>query len=99
MNCIPVFSSNSEEGYLNYCKRILWPSFHNVTVLDQCCAAWHERAEWDQQVKLLREAGWVDARTRAVFVSFNLYNPLVTRDCARVRACMFARASTRFHRP
>ena len=48
MNCIPVFSSNSEEGYLNYCKRILWPSFHNVTVLDQCCAAWHERAEWDQ---------------------------------------------------
>jgi trehalose 6-phosphate synthase/phosphatase len=48
MNCIPVFSANSEEGYLNYCKRILWPSFHNVTVLDQCCAAWHERAEWDQ---------------------------------------------------
>ena len=41
MNCIPVFSSNSnsEEGYLNYCKRILWPSFHNVTVLDQCCLA------------------------------------------------------------
>ena len=37
-----------QEGYLNYCKRILWPSFHNVTVLDQCCAAWHERAEWDQ---------------------------------------------------
>ena len=19
-----------------------------MTVLDQCCAAWHERAEWDQ---------------------------------------------------
>lgn len=48
MHCIPVFSSNSEEGYLNYCKRILWPSFHNVTVLDQCCAAWHEETAWDQ---------------------------------------------------
>jgi len=53
MNCIPLFSKHSEAGYLNYCKRVLWPSFHNVTVLDQCCAAWHDdedpAATWDQE--------------------------------------------------
>ena len=54
MHCVPIFSKHSKDAYLNYCKRVLWPSFHNVTVLDQSCSCWHgEDADptktWDQE--------------------------------------------------
>ena len=53
MSCIPIFSTHSKDAYLNYCKRVLWPSFHNVTVLDQSCACWNEGEDpaltWDQE--------------------------------------------------
>jgi len=51
MRCVPLFSMHASKGYLNYAKRVLWPSFHNVTVLDQCCAAWNDEGAdtWDQE--------------------------------------------------
>ena len=55
MNCIPVFfdespSSNdkSKESlrdrmYLGFCKQVLWPSFHNVDLLDLATNGWGQR--------------------------------------------------------
>ncbi|KAH8070399.1 hypothetical protein JL721_5169 [Aureococcus anophagefferens] len=59
MHCIPIFSVHSKDAYLNYCKKVLWPSFHNVTVLDQSCACWQDPSNpsrtWDQEAD---GAGW-----------------------------------------
>eukprot|EP00632_Arachnochrysis_sp_CCMP2950_P013738 CAMPEP_0185698610 /NCGR_PEP_ID=MMETSP1164-20130828/6425_1 /TAXON_ID=1104430 /ORGANISM="Chrysoreinhardia sp, Strain CCMP2950" /LENGTH=1015 /DNA_ID=CAMNT_0028365531 /DNA_START=79 /DNA_END=3126 /DNA_ORIENTATION=- len=43
MNCTPLFLSQAATSgaYLGYCKQILWPSFHNVDILDLTCACWN----------------------------------------------------------
>ena len=44
MKCIPLFvpASVAQGAYNGYCKQILWPSFHNVDILDQSCAVWNK---------------------------------------------------------
>ena len=32
-------------AYHGYCKQILWPSFHNVDILDLACACWNPAPE------------------------------------------------------
>lgn len=55
MNCIPLFPSDSvvDGAYLGFCKQIIWPSFHNVDILDLTCACWKPTncdpaSVWDQ---------------------------------------------------
>ena len=57
MNCIPIFASQDlkDRAYLGYCKQQLWPSFHNVDILDLTNSAWNGQAyisnpelSWDQ---------------------------------------------------
>mmetsp|Transcript_18679 Transcript_18679/g.58732 ORF Transcript_18679/g.58732 Transcript_18679/m.58732 type:complete len:1008 (-) Transcript_18679:735-3758(-) len=42
LNCTPLFFAESTRdlAYLGYCKQILWPSFHNVDIVDLTCACW-----------------------------------------------------------
>ena len=57
MNCVPIFASQDlvDRAYLGYCKQQLWPSFHNVDILDLTNSAWNGEAHlanpelsWDQ---------------------------------------------------
>ena len=43
MNCYPIFIAHdvTEAAYRGFCKKILWPIFHNVDQLDQIHAAWN----------------------------------------------------------
>lgn len=49
MDCIPIFfveegaESVSELHYLGFCKQVLWPSFHNVDLLDLATNGWGQR--------------------------------------------------------
>ena len=49
MNCIPVFFNEEkydsvvEFMYLGFCKQVLWPSFHNVDLLDLATNGWGQR--------------------------------------------------------
>jgi hypothetical protein len=49
MDCIPVFLEDdlANSAYTGYCKRVLWPVFHNVDQLDQIHAAWNMPSELD----------------------------------------------------
>ena len=46
MNCIPVFFHDVGDGdvldrmYLGFCKQVLWPSYHNVDLLDLATSGW-----------------------------------------------------------
>jgi trehalose 6-phosphate synthase/phosphatase len=46
MHCVPVFADNDlvDKAYLGYCKQHLWPSFHNVDMLDLTNACWNVEA-------------------------------------------------------
>lgn len=55
LNCTPVFfpDSTRDQAYFGYCKQVLWPSFHNVDILDLTCACWKPSGGdpafvWDQ---------------------------------------------------
>ncbi|KAJ1461111.1 glycosyltransferase family 20-domain-containing protein [Pelagophyceae sp. CCMP2097] len=53
MRCVPLFSEHATLAYQGFCKQVLWPSFHNVDMLDQSGACWKadvaDPAEkWDQ---------------------------------------------------
>lgn len=57
MGCIPIFASQEliDRAYLGFCKQQLWPSFHNVDLLDLTHACWNGDAcisnpelSWDQ---------------------------------------------------
>mmetsp|Transcript_7987 Transcript_7987/g.24669 ORF Transcript_7987/g.24669 Transcript_7987/m.24669 type:complete len:975 (-) Transcript_7987:324-3248(-) len=57
MKCTPLFVplSTYHRAYLGFCKQILWPSFHNVDILDLTCACWNPNYSdpahvWDQSV-------------------------------------------------
>mmetsp|Transcript_2591 Transcript_2591/g.8707 ORF Transcript_2591/g.8707 Transcript_2591/m.8707 type:complete len:999 (-) Transcript_2591:401-3397(-) len=57
MKCTPLFFPMSvyQGAYLGFCKQILWPSFHNVDILDLTCACWNPTYSdpahvWDQSV-------------------------------------------------
>lgn len=56
MDCLPVFFDHDEGGtdgggeggvldnmYLGFCKQVLWPSFHNVDLLDLATCGWGSR--------------------------------------------------------
>ncbi|KAL7488757.1 hypothetical protein ACHAW6_014361 [Cyclotella cf. meneghiniana] len=49
MDCIPIFfveekyESVIEFMYLGFCKQVLWPSFHNVDLLDLATNGWGQR--------------------------------------------------------
>jgi trehalose 6-phosphate synthase/phosphatase len=49
MDCIPVFFTDPqyesviEFMYLGFCKQVLWPSFHNVDLLDLATNGWGQR--------------------------------------------------------
>jgi len=49
MDCIPVFFTDAkyesviEFMYLGFCKQVLWPSFHNVDLLDLATNGWGQR--------------------------------------------------------
>mmetsp|Transcript_2410 Transcript_2410/g.4333 ORF Transcript_2410/g.4333 Transcript_2410/m.4333 type:complete len:1177 (+) Transcript_2410:176-3706(+) len=40
--CVPIFLSSEivRDGYYGYCKRVLWPCFHNVERIDHMHSAW-----------------------------------------------------------
>ena len=42
IKCIPIFLPEkiSRDGYYGYCKRVLWPCFHNVERIDHMHSAW-----------------------------------------------------------
>ncbi|EJK53686.1 hypothetical protein THAOC_26823, partial [Thalassiosira oceanica] len=46
MNCIPVFFHDVGDDdlldrmYMGFCKQVLWPSYHNVDLLDQATSGW-----------------------------------------------------------
>jgi len=57
IGCIPIFAPQEliDRAYLGYCKQQLWPSFHNVDLLDLTHACWNGDAcisnpelSWDQ---------------------------------------------------
>lgn len=43
INCYPIFIAKdlTDDAYLGFCKKVLWPIFHNVDQLDQIHAAWN----------------------------------------------------------
>mmetsp|Transcript_43467 Transcript_43467/g.91312 ORF Transcript_43467/g.91312 Transcript_43467/m.91312 type:complete len:1357 (+) Transcript_43467:272-4342(+) len=47
MDCIPIFFTENESlldlMYLGFCKQVLWPSFHNVDLLDLATNGWGQR--------------------------------------------------------
>mmetsp|Transcript_10939 Transcript_10939/g.23726 ORF Transcript_10939/g.23726 Transcript_10939/m.23726 type:complete len:1323 (+) Transcript_10939:93-4061(+) len=49
MNCIPVFFHDVGDDdlldrmYMGFCKQVLWPSYHNVDLLDQATSGWGQR--------------------------------------------------------
>jgi len=47
MDCIPIFFTEDESlldlMYLGFCKQVLWPSFHNVDLLDLATNGWGQR--------------------------------------------------------
>lgn len=49
MDCIPIFFTEEkyesviEFMYLGFCKQVLWPSFHNVDLLDLATNGWGQR--------------------------------------------------------
>lgn len=42
IKCIPIFlpELTSKNGYYGYCKRVLWPCFHNVERIDHMHSSW-----------------------------------------------------------
>lgn len=52
MRCHPIFMPREmiEGHYHGYCKKVMWPLFHNVEMLDSCGADWNYKADgraWD----------------------------------------------------
>ena len=47
MRCHPIFMEDEliEGHYHGYCKKVLWPLFHNVEMLDSCGAHWNYQKE------------------------------------------------------
>ncbi|KAL7543485.1 hypothetical protein ACHAXR_012780 [Thalassiosira sp. AJA248-18] len=51
MDCIPIFFSDPNQDnllkdmYLGFCKQVLWPSFHNVDLLDLSMNGWGQRQQ------------------------------------------------------
>jgi trehalose 6-phosphate synthase/phosphatase len=43
MNCTPIFFDDGivQAAYFGYCKKVLWPLFHNVDQVDHIHAAWN----------------------------------------------------------
>lgn len=43
MNCTPIFVSTDilQGSYLGFCKQIMWPTFHNIDVLDLATCSWN----------------------------------------------------------
>ena len=57
MDCFPIFAPQEvvDRAYLGFCKQQLWPSFHNVDMLDLTNACWaadvvvsNPELSWDQ---------------------------------------------------
>jgi trehalose 6-phosphate synthase/phosphatase len=57
MNCYPIFAAQElvDRAYLGFCKQQMWPSFHNVDMLDLTNACWNSDSfvsnpelSWDQ---------------------------------------------------
>ena len=57
MDCVPIFAPQElvDRAYLGFCKQQLWPSFHNVDMLDLSHPCWHPpvvvdnpELSWDQ---------------------------------------------------
>jgi len=52
MDCIPIFFTDEHSEslldlmYLGFCKQVLWPSFHNVDLLDLATNGWGQR-QWN----------------------------------------------------
>jgi len=62
MNCIPIFleEDTALKGYLGFCKRIAWPTFHN--------ASWDLQSDWDQTTQGTYSDVWRSYQTiNAVF--------------------------------
>ena len=62
IHCIPVFleQDTAAKGYLGFCKRIAWPTFHN--------ASWDLQSDWDQTVQGTYSDVWRNYQTiNAVF--------------------------------
>ena len=47
MRCHPIFMEDEliEGHYHGYCKKVMWPLFHNVEMLDSCGAHWNYQKE------------------------------------------------------
>uniref|UniRef100_A0A7S3NPG5 CBM20 domain-containing protein n=1 Tax=Aureoumbra lagunensis TaxID=44058 RepID=A0A7S3NPG5_9STRA len=71
MNCVPLFLPKeiTAGAYLGYCKEILWPSFHNVDILDLTCACWQPKDAkvWNQSIAESWWAAYVEMN-RTFFV-------------------------------
>mmetsp|Transcript_32999 Transcript_32999/g.74466 ORF Transcript_32999/g.74466 Transcript_32999/m.74466 type:complete len:889 (+) Transcript_32999:122-2788(+) len=58
MNCVPIFAAQDlvDRAYFGFCKDHLWPSFHNVDLLDLTHSCWNNseahisnpELSWDQ---------------------------------------------------
>ena len=51
MRCHPIFMEDEliEGHYHGYCKKVMWPLFHNVEMLDSCGAHWNYQKDGKEQ--------------------------------------------------
>jgi len=79
MNCIPVFASSDivNRAYLGYCKQILWPSFHNVDILDLSHSTWNASGTGP---KTRPEATWDQASTMNYWQAYVELNELFAAE-------------------
>jgi len=71
MNCFPIFVTSQmiEQAYIGYCKGILWPSFHNVDILDLTNSAWAPESDKD-----CPELTWDRSSTQNLFSAYKELN-------------------------
>ena len=78
MNCIPVFleEDTATKGYLGFCKRIAWPTFHN--------ASWDLQSDWDQTTQGTYSDVWRSYQTINAVFSAVLCARIQKGDCVWV---------------
>mmetsp|Transcript_27073 Transcript_27073/g.72919 ORF Transcript_27073/g.72919 Transcript_27073/m.72919 type:complete len:1138 (+) Transcript_27073:380-3793(+) len=77
MNCHPIFVTTDmiEKAYIGYCKGILWPSFHNVDILDLTNSCWAPETD-----KTSPELTWDRSSTQNLFSAYKDLNQMFAQE-------------------
>jgi len=81
MSCVPIFADNDlvDKAYFGFCKQHLWPSFHNVDMLDLTNACWNVEASQESP-----ELSWDLSAVQGHWEAYHQLNATFAAEVAKV---------------